>query len=80
MKEITIHAPATVANLVCGFDVLGLCLRGPYDIMRVRLLDKKQVIIRTTDDFPLPADPALNTAGAPLLEMLAGLEQEWDLK
>lgn len=76
MKEITIHAPGTVANLVCGFDVLGLCLSAPYDIMRVKLLDKKEVIIRTTDGFPLPTDPALNTAGAPLLEMIAGLDQE----
>jgi homoserine kinase len=76
MKEITIHAPGTVANLVCGFDVLGLCLGEPYDIMQVRLLDKKEVIIRTTDNYPLPTDPALNTAGAPLLEMIAGLEQD----
>jgi homoserine kinase len=76
MKEITIHAPATVANLVCGFDVLGLCLHEPYDIMRVRLLDKREVSIRTTDGYPLPSDPAMNTAGAPLLEMLAVLKQE----
>jgi homoserine kinase len=75
-KEITIHAPATVANLVCGFDVLGLCLAEPYDIMQVRLLDEKQVIIRTTDNFPLPLDPAMNTAGAPLLEMIAVLKQD----
>jgi homoserine kinase len=76
MKDITIHAPATVANLVCGFDVLGLCLADPYDIMQVRLLDKREVVIRTTDNFPLPSDPALNTAGAPLLEMLAVLKQD----
>lgn len=76
MKEITLHAPATVANLVCGFDVLGLCLAEPYDIMTVRLLDKRQVIIRTTDNYPLPADPAMNTAGAPLMEMLAVLNQD----
>jgi homoserine kinase len=76
MKEITVHAPATVANLVCGFDVLGLCLSEPYDIMRLRLLDTRQVIIRSTDNFPLPMDPALNTAGAPLLEMLAVLKQD----
>jgi homoserine kinase len=75
-KEITIHAPATVANLVCGFDVLGLCLAEPYDIMHVRLLDKREVVIRTTDNFPLPSDPAMNTAGAPLLEMLAVLKQD----
>ncbi len=68
--------PATVANLVCGFDVLGLCLGEPYDIMHVRLLDEKKVIIRTTDNFPLPADPAMNTAGAPLLEMMTVLKQD----
>jgi homoserine kinase len=76
MKEVTIHAPATVANMVCGFDVLGLCLDTPYDIMRVRLLDKKEVIVRTTDNYPLPTDPAMNTAGAPLLEMLSVLRQD----
>lgn len=76
MKEIIIHSPGTVANLVCGFDVLGLCLTDPFDIMRVRLLDKKEVIVRTTDGYPLPTDPAQNTAGAPLLEMVANLEQE----
>jgi homoserine kinase len=76
MNEITIHAPATVANMVCGFDVLGLCLTEPYDIMKVRLIDQRQVIIHTTDGFPLPMNPALNTAGAPLLEMLAALNQD----
>jgi len=70
MKQITIHAPATVANLVCGFDVLGMCLNEPYDIMQVRLLDKREIIISTTDGYDLPADPAQNTAGAPLLSML----------
>src|SRR5258708_6692209 len=76
MKEITIQSPATVANLVCGFDVLGLCLEEPYDIMKVRLLDKPEVIISTTDHFSLPSDPALNTAGAPLIEMLSVLKQD----
>ncbi len=52
-----------------------LCLAEPYDIMQVRLLDKRQVIIRTTDNYPLPTDPAMNTAGAPLLEMLAVLKE-----
>ncbi len=70
MKQVRVHAPATVANLVCGFDVLGLCLHEPYDIMDVRLLDESKVIIRSADGYPLPEDPAQNTAGAPLIEML----------
>ncbi|MGE5518534.1 MAG: homoserine kinase [Candidatus Dadabacteria bacterium] len=70
MKTVKIKAPATVANLVCGFDVLGLCVHEPYDIMEVTLLDEKKVIIQSSDGYPLPTDPAQNTAGAPLLEML----------
>jgi len=74
-KHVTIHTPGTVANLVCGFDILGLCLDQPYDIMEVRLLDEPRVTIISKDGFPLPTDPAKNTAGAPLIEMLAELDQ-----
>lgn len=69
-KQVTVRAPGTVANLVCGFDVLGLCLNAPYDIMEVRLLDEKKVVIISKDGYQLPTDPAQNTAGAPLIEML----------
>ena len=31
MKKIKIKSPATIANLSCGFDVLGLCLEAPFD-------------------------------------------------
>lgn len=70
----TIHAPATVANLVCGFDVLGMCLEEPYDIMEMKLLEEKKITIRSKDGYPLPEDPAQNTAGAPLIAMLEELE------
>lgn len=74
MKKVTVKCPATVANLVCGFDVLGLCLDEPADIMEVALLDENRVVITSADGFALPSDPALNTAGAPLLEMLKEIE------
>ena len=63
-----------MANLVCGFDILGMCLHAPYDIMEVQLLDEKKVIIQSADGYNLPADPAQNTAGAPLIEMLHELD------
>lgn len=75
MKQISIKCPATVANLVCGFDVLGMALEEPYDIMDVTLLDDPIVRISSKDGFPLPTDPAQNTAGAPLLAMLEELDQ-----
>jgi homoserine kinase len=75
MKSVTIHAPASVANLVCGFDVLGMCLNEPFDVMDVKLLDERKVVIRSQDAYGLPADPALNTAGAPLLAILEELNR-----
>jgi homoserine kinase len=69
-KTITVRCPGTVANLVCGFDVLGLCLQEPYDEMEVTLLPERKVVIHAADGYPLPANPAHNTAGAPLLEIM----------
>ncbi|HMO62642.1 MAG TPA: homoserine kinase [Ferruginibacter sp.] len=73
-KYVKVLAPGTVANLVCGFDILGLCLNAPNDMMEVQLLDKKEIIIRSADGYPLPTDPAQNTAGAPLIEMIEEVE------
>jgi homoserine kinase len=73
-KKVTVHAPGTVANMVCGFDVLGMCLVEPYDVMQVRLLEEKKITILSKDGYNLPSDPALNTAGAPLIEMLQEIE------
>lgn len=75
MQNVRVHSPATVANLVCGFDVLGLCLHEPYDIMDVSLLNERKVIVRSADGYPLPEDPTQNTAGAPLIEMLNELDE-----
>ena len=57
-NRIIIKSPATVANLVCGFDVLGLALEEPGDRMEMRLLDEPKVVITSRDGFPLPTDPA----------------------
>lgn len=73
-KQVTVHAPGTVANMVCGFDVLGMCLTEPYDVMQVRLIEEKKVTIISKDGYLLPADPAQNTAGAPLIEMLKEID------
>ncbi len=76
-KSVKVSAPGTVANLVCGFDVLGLCLEAPCDEMTVTLLSEKKVIIKSADGYNLPTDPAQNTAGAPLLDMLQELNADF---
>lgn len=76
MKSVKLKSPATVANLVCGFDVLGMCLHEPFDEMEVKLINEKKIIIQSADGYDLPKDPEQNTAGAPLIEMLKQIDDE----
>lgn len=70
MGGVKIKSPATVANLVCGFDILGLAVTEPYDIMELKLLDEPIVIINNRDDFNLPTEPEKNVAGVVLLSVI----------
>ena len=76
MDSVRIKSPATVANLVCGFDVLGMCLHEPFDEMEIKLVQERKIIIHSADGYPLPTDPQHNTAGAPLIEMLKTIDEE----
>ena len=71
---VIVHSPGTVANLVCGFDILGLALNEPYDIMKVNLLDRPEVVIRNKDNFNLPTEPEKNVVGVVLLSIMERLE------
>ena len=37
---IKVKAPATVANMVCGFDILGFAVNNPYDEMEMRIVER----------------------------------------
>jgi homoserine kinase len=71
---IKIKAPATVANMVCGFDILGFAVNNPYDEMEMRLVHlaagQASITIINMDDYNLPTDPEKNVAGAALLAMI----------
>ncbi|MBE7173578.1 MAG: homoserine kinase [Williamsia sp.] len=69
-KSVTVQSPASVANLVCGFDVLGMSLSNPYDLMKVERTDATGITIRHTDEYQLPTAPEQNVAGAALLALL----------
>ena len=77
MSEVKILAPATVANVVCGFDVLGFCLTEPNDLMTLRKIPERTVKIINRDNFNLPTAPEKNVAGAVLLAMLAAVETDF---
>ena len=69
-KKVTVEAPATVANMVCGFDILGFAVDAPFDIMSIRFSHSRGITIIHEDDFQMPLEPEKNVAGAALLAML----------
>ena len=73
-KIIRIHSPATVANMVCGFDILGFAVNEPYDEMRIRFTDSQGITIVNEDDYHLPTQPEKNVAGAALLALMEELD------
>ena len=70
MDEVSILAPATVANVVCGFDCLGFALANPFDEMTVRKIATRGVRIINLDDFGLPTEAEKNVAGVALQAVL----------
>jgi homoserine kinase len=70
MKEIKVLAPATIANLVCGFDILGMALKEPYDEMTVSLKDEPGISIQHTDEYNLPEIPDKNVSGVALQALM----------
>jgi homoserine kinase len=76
MKTITVEAPATIANLVCGFDVLGMALNDPQDIMTISLRDEPGLVIEHSDGYQLPTEPEKNVAGAALLAMMEEVKED----
>ena len=75
INEISVLAPATVANVVCGFDCLGFCLESPNDLMTLRLIDEKTVSIKHLDEYDLPLDAEKNVAGKALLAVLEKIDE-----
>ena len=77
---INIKAPATVANMVCGFDILGFAVNSPYDEMEMRWMARAEneasITIINIDNYNLPTDPEKNVAGAALLAFLEEYEEK----
>ena len=74
MRSVKIKSPATIANLVCGFDVLGMALNDPQDLMQITLSEKTGIRIQHNDIYNLPVIPEKNVAGVSLLELMQELD------
>ena len=76
MNEIKIFSPATVANVACGYDVLGFCLDAVGDEMLIRKVNKKGIRITKIEGFDLPFKTELNVAGVSALAMYETLQPD----
>lgn len=74
MKEIRIFCPATIANISCGFDVLGVALDAVGDEMVVRKVSESGIKITRLVGQNLPLETHKNVAGVAGLALLAASE------
>ena len=76
MTEIKLFCPATIANLSCGFDVLGLCLENIGDEMVIRKVTKKGIRITKIIGADLPLETEKNVAGVAAIALVNELNPD----
>ncbi|MEJ5052958.1 homoserine kinase [Sphingobacterium sp. MYb382] len=81
LQQIRVFAPATVANMICGFDVLGFAVDFPGDEVVMYKVDQPGVRIRSIkgDDGRLPLDADRNTVSACVQMLLQHLGIQDDI-
>ncbi len=82
MKSIRVFCPGTIANVSCGFDVLGLSLAGVGDYMTVTQTATKGITISEILGQNLPLETTQNVAGVAGVALLEALESDagFDIK
>ena len=64
--KVQVFAPATVANMICGFDILGFAVDYPGDEVVMHRVEEPGVRIRSIvgDEGRLPLDADKNTVAS----------------
>jgi len=76
MNQIKVFSPATIANVSCGFDVLGLCLESVGDEMTITKSAQKGIRITEIIGADLPLEAERNVAGVAALVLIAHLQPD----
>ncbi|MFN8283391.1 MAG: homoserine kinase [Chitinophagales bacterium] len=81
-KRIKVFAPATVANVACGFDVLGFAIDKPGDELIMEITAEKGVVIADIegDDGVLPRDAKKNSATVAIQDYLNYINADFGCK
>ena len=72
---VKVFAPASIGNVSCGFDVLGLAVQSPGDEVSITLNDSAEIKIKSIigDGGRLPLESNKNTAGVAVIEFLKSM-------
>jgi homoserine kinase len=75
MNSIRAFAPATVANVCCGFDILGFAVDFPGDEVKLTLRTDSKIVVTsiTGDGGKLPKEPEKNTASVAVISFLKSI-------
>lgn len=75
-RSVQVFAPATIANLGCGFDVLGMSLEAPGDLVVITECENAGISLTkiTGDNGKLPTNPSENTATVAIQSLLNALD------
>ena len=76
MNSVTVHAPATLSNLCSGFDILGMALEQPYDVITIKKIEGNDIVIKHLDNYGLTSDPRQNIAGVVLEAMRKSIQSD----
>lgn len=80
LEQITVAAPATVANLTVGFDCLGLALERPMERLELRRTRKPGVTLAAIHGADLPLEVERNVSGVAARSVLRALDVEWGVE
>ena len=56
MKKVRVFAPASIANMGCGFDVIGLALDEVGDILEITAREGDELTITNNSGVPIHED------------------------
>ena len=75
MNYIKAFAPATVANVSCGFDIFGFAIEEPGDVVEIWRRDEPGIIIKDIfgDEGRLPRNPEKNAVTGVMIHLLKHL-------
>jgi len=75
MEKVTVFAPNTVANVGCGYDVLGFALEGHGDEITLTKRGDDRLVITDIMGADLPTEPDKNVATVAIAAMLEEMGQ-----